>query len=92
MKVVKLHKKNSVRLPFIVFKGAQNKEWKKKRTLASFGIGIRNIHAKNHDNSSRRMAVILKKTDEMTNIHLKAETSLRSVNIEEVSKEITILL
>lgn len=46
----------------------------------SFRLGIRNIHVENHDNSTKRKAVIVIVTDEMPNARAKTETSLHPVS------------
>lgn len=61
----------------------------KSRTHTSLGLGIRNIHATNHDDPSRRLIAIVRETDRYTygrkvmlNTQPKTEDSLRSINEE----------
>lgn len=42
----------------------------------SDGLGIRNVHAKNQDNRSKSLAVLVRQTDEIPNAQPKTEISL----------------
>lgn len=61
----------------------------KNPTHTSHGLGIRNSHATNHDNPSRRLTAIVRETDRYThgrkvmlNTQPKTEDSHRSINEE----------
>lgn len=54
----------------------------KNGQFTSLGLGIRYILAKNDDNRSRYLAVIITETDEIPNGLSKTKTSLCSVNQE----------